>query len=102
MNGRAFEQTLRVDAAHPALPGHFPGHPLVPGVILLEQVALALRAWRGQRLAGLLEVKFMAPLLPDEAATVCLTETDALHSRFRFEIRRDSSLLARGLVEGAT
>ena len=102
MNGAAFEQALCIDAGHPVLPGHFPGHPLVPGVILLEQVALALRAWRGQRLARVLEAKFMAPLLPDEAGIVCLTETDALHSRFRFEIRRDSSLLARGMVEGAT
>ena len=42
-----FEQPLRIDAAHPALPGHFPGQPLVPGVMMLEQVARALRAWRG-------------------------------------------------------
>ena len=71
----------------------------MPGVILLEQVALALRAWRGQRLARVMEAKFVAPLLPDEAAMLRLTETDPL--RFRFEIRRDGSLLARGLVEGA-
>ncbi|OOG40182.1 hydroxymyristoyl-ACP dehydratase [Rhodanobacter sp. C05] len=99
MNSVGFEQVVRIDAGHPALPGHFPGHPLVPGVILLEQVALALRAWRGQRLARVTEAKFVAPLLPDEAAMLHLTETDSL--RFRFEIRRDGSLLARGLVEGA-
>ncbi|OOG65342.1 hydroxymyristoyl-ACP dehydratase [Rhodanobacter sp. B04] len=99
MNDAGFEQAVRIDAGHPALPGHFPGHPLVPGVILLEQVALALRAWRGQRLAGVVEAKFMAPLLPDEAAMLCLAEAGA--ARFRFEIRRDGSLLARGLVEGA-
>ena len=101
MNDLAFEQSLCVDAGHPALPGHFPGHPMVPGVILLEQVAQALRAWRGQRLARVVEAKFMASLLPDEAATVHLKEMDAARSRFRFEIRRDDSLLARGLVEGA-
>jgi len=94
----AFEQTLRIDAAHPALPGHFPGHPLVPGVVLLEQVALALRGWRRQRLARVVEVKFLAPLLPDETAVVRLTPADA---RVRFEIRRDDTLLARGLIEGA-
>ena len=99
MNGAGFEQALRIDASHPALPGHFPGHPLVPGVMLLEQVALALRVWRGQRLVRVLEAKFVAPLLPDEAAMLHLTEAD--RSRFRFEIRRDGGLLARGLVEGA-
>ena len=93
-----YEQALRIDAEHPALPGHFPGQPLVPGVILLEQVALALRAWRGQRLGRVLEAKFVAPLLPDEAARLRLTETG--ESRIRFEIRRDGMVLARGLVEG--
>ena len=97
-----FEQVLCIDANHPALPGHFPGQPLVPGVILLEQLALALRVWRGQRLTGVLEAKFVAPLLPDQVATLRLTEADAERARFRFEIRRDGILLARGMIEGAT
>lgn len=94
-----FEQVLCIDAKHPALPGHFPGQPLVPGVILLEQLALALRAWRGQRLVGVLEAKFMAPLLPEQMAILRLTEAGS--ARFRFEIRRDGILLARGMIEGA-
>lgn len=95
-----FVQALRVDAGHPALPGHFPGEPLVPGVLLLEHVALALRAWRGQRLSRVLEAKFAAPLRPDQTAHLQLAAADA--SRVRFEIRRDGMVLARGLVEGAT
>jgi 3-hydroxymyristoyl/3-hydroxydecanoyl-(acyl carrier protein) dehydratase len=114
MNGPVFEQMVCIDAAHPALPGHFPGDPLVPGVILLEQVALAIRAWRGQRMARVLEAKFMAPLLPAQTATLRLTEAapngsnpgrtnlDNPDKRIRFEIRHDNSLLARGIVEAAT
>lgn len=94
-----FEQALRIGAEHPALPGHFPGAPLVPGVVLLEQVALALRAWRGQRLGRVLEAKFAAPLLPEQTATLRLAAAEG--ARARFEIRRDGVLLARGLVEGA-
>ena len=116
MNGTVFEQRVCIDAGHPALPGHFPGDPLVPGVVLLEQVALAVRAWRGQRLARVLEAKFMAPLLPAQAATLRLTEaapngstpggsnqgkTELENPRIRFEIRRDDSLLARGIIEVA-
>ena len=97
-----FEQSLRIDAGHPALPGHFPGHPLVPGVVLLEQVGLALRRWRGQRLARVIEAKFVAPLLPDETATLCLTGAAPEGSRARFEIRREGQLLARGVIEGST
>lgn len=102
MSTAGYAQALCIDAAHPALPGHFPGQPLVPGVVLLEQVALALRAWRQQRLARVLEAKFVAPLLPGETAQLQLTEVVASGPRIRFEIRRDGNLLARGVVEGAT
>ena len=97
-----FEQTFCIDAAHPALPGHFPGQPLVPGVILLEQVALALRAWRGQRLERILEAKFVAPLLPQQTAVLRLSEVAAATARIRFEIQRDGTVLARGVVEAAS
>lgn len=95
----AFEHPFGIPVEHPALPGHFPGHPLVPGVILLEQVAVALRAWRGQRMVRVLDAKFVAPLLPAEPAIVRLTLASA--GRIRFEIFRDDTLLARGTMEGA-
>ena len=98
MTSVVFQRTLRVAMDHPSLPGHFPGMPLVPGVVLLEQVAQALREWSGLRLTRVLEAKFVAPLLPDEAATLDLIEAAG---RVRFEIRRDGVLLARGVVEGA-
>ena len=99
MNGYA--QALQFAADHPALPGHFPGQPLVPGVLLLEQLALALRAWRGQRLVHVPEAKFVAPLLPEQTALLQLTEMTPGGSRLRFEIRCEDVLLARGLIEGA-
>ncbi|HET6631828.1 MAG TPA: hydroxymyristoyl-ACP dehydratase [Rhodanobacteraceae bacterium] len=85
---------FEVPAGHPCLAGHFPGRPLVPAVLLLEQVALALRAWQGGTLARVPEAKFLAPLGPGQVATLTLDE------RLRFEIRRDGQLLARGRVEG--
>ena len=101
MSDERFESTLRIGAQHPAFPGHFPGHPLVPGVVLLEQVAQALQAWRGQRMIRVLETKFMSPLLPDETATLRLTEATGAAGKVRFEIRRDDRVLARGVIEGA-
>lgn len=98
----AFSQAFRVEPTHPALPGHFPGQPLVPGVLLLEQVARGLRAWRAQRLVRVLEAKFVAPLLPDEEATLSLVGAQAHAANARFEIRRHGVLLARGVIEGAT
>lgn len=95
-----FAQACRIDAGHPALAGHFPGRPLVPGVTLLEQVALALRTWRQQRMARVLEAKFVAPLLPDQQARVNLASAPG-STRVRFVIERDGMVLARGTVEAA-
>jgi len=96
-----FSQACCIDAGYPAFAGHFPGRPLVPGVTLLEQVALALRAWRRQRLACVVEAKFIAPLLPSERAQVRLTATRG-STRVRFVIERDGMVLARGMVEGVS
>jgi len=93
-----YQRALCVAPEHPCLPGHFPGHPLVPGVLLLEHVAQALHDWRGQRLAGICEVKFLAPLHPGESAELQLQDHAG---KVRFELRRDGQMLARGVVEGA-
>lgn len=90
----AFATSLRIGAEHPALPGHFPGNAVVPGVVLLQHVAAALRQWRDQPMARF-EVKFLAPLRPGEEATIELRE-DA--PRVRFTIRRGQDVLAKGLI----
>lgn len=90
------QATLRIDAAHPALAGHFPGNPVVPGVVLLQRVAAAWKAWRGARL-GKFDAKFMRPLLPDEDAVIELRE-DATGVRFSVT-RADGTTLARGTLE---
>lgn len=90
-----FAAPLRIAAAHPALPGHFPGNPVVPGVVLLQRVAVALQQWRSQPMARF-EVKFLSPLFPEQDATIELRK-DA--SRVRFAIRRGEDVLAKGFVE---
>lgn len=98
MNAFDYTTTMRVDADHPCFPGHFPGRPLVPGVLMLEHVAHALRCWRQQRVGRVVEAKFLAPLLPDEEAVIALEETGG---RLRFEVRRGHTVLARGVLEAA-
>jgi len=85
-----------VSPDHPSLPGHFPGHPVVPGVVLLDHVLAAIETTYGPLGAlRLPQVKFVQPLLPGEQAEVAL-EGEA--PRWRFRVLREGVLLASGEV----
>jgi 3-hydroxymyristoyl/3-hydroxydecanoyl-(acyl carrier protein) dehydratase len=89
---------LRIAPDHPALPGHFPGDPLVPGVVLLERIAAAWKAWRGAAV-GRLDAKFLQPLRPGEDAVITLHDEGA---QVRFELTRaDGERIARGTLAAA-
>ena len=63
-----------VPAEHPAFAGHFPGNPIVPGVVLLDQAILFAEKMLGQ--TGLNwqvgNAKFFSPVKPEEALTFAL------------------------------
>ena len=86
-----------IPATHPCLPGHFPGHPLVPGVVVLEQVLLAASQAAGQAAATLRlpQVKFLAPLYPGQDAEVVL---EGQAPRWRFQVLGPDGVVARGEV----
>jgi 3-hydroxyacyl-[acyl-carrier-protein] dehydratase len=68
---------------HPALPGHFPGNPIVPGAVLLSEVATALLARKnGGHISGFPSVKFLSPLRPDQAADIVFTDKGPGHVSF--------------------
>ena len=61
---------------HPSLPGHFPGNPLVPGVVLLDE-ALALIRQHHPGVARALRVKFTAVVRAGETIEVRLSASAA-------------------------
>ncbi|MEO6226847.1 MAG: hypothetical protein ABIO61_03190 [Thermomonas sp.] len=91
---------FRIPHDHPALPGHFPGNPVVPGVLLLEQVISLLEATYGPLPAlRLPQVKFMQPLLPGQDAVLELTLRGP--GGWRFRVLRDGAVLATGDILAA-
>lgn len=86
-------EPFRIGAGHPSLPGHFPAAPVVPGVVLLDRIAGALERAGAGRFARIGVVKFLAPLLPEQAAQLHWSRDG---SRVRFRIERDGSTILSG------
>jgi len=84
----------KVDADHPALPGHFPGHPIVPGVVILDLILADFYARAGVRAAGVKRMKFSRPLAPGEEFVV--TWDDAQKNGARFSVKVGGEMLASG------
>lgn len=70
--------------SHPSLAGHFPGHPVMPGVVLLEKVVLACKAWMPERhITGWESVKFHRPIRPGDNFDIELQGDSSQKIRFR-------------------
>lgn len=91
---------LFVPADHPAYDGHFPGQPILPGVVLLDAAlhVLAERQDGPGKLgsAQLKSAKFLSPVRPGEPLT--LHYADSPTGGVRFEIRCGERSVASGAV----
>ncbi len=89
----AATQTLHVPRDHPSFAGHFPGQPVLPGVVLLSMVMQALQA-RLQTPAQIDHAKFLAPVLPGD--TLALQISAQGNDGWQFELKRGDTAVARG------
>lgn len=85
-----------ISASHPCLSGHFPGHPVVPGVLVLERVIQAVTVESGGNLEGLRRCKFTTPLYPEQLCTVAW-QCDG--SQVRFECSSADGVVAQGQLQ---
>ncbi len=81
-----------IPAEHPALPGHFPGRPIVPGVVLLDHVLEALAAHAN----ALPSVKFLHPVRPGDPVEILASA--AQPGRLAFTCRVHGRDVVRGTV----
>ena len=93
--GERHQATFVIAANHPSLPGHFPGTPVVPGVVVLDHVLQACQRWQAREIEAraLRQVKFHSPLLPEQRAVVSL---EIEGSTLSFRVTRDDQPVAQG------
>lgn len=80
---RCFISWHTIASDHPALNGHFPGCPVVPGVVLLDHVIKLLQECRpGVRVGTLPAAKFLQPVLPGQPFLIGIEFVGATQARF--------------------
>ncbi|HEY0510314.1 MAG TPA: hypothetical protein VGH73_00320 [Thermoanaerobaculia bacterium] len=88
--GRGYR--VEIPAGSPLFAGHFPGHPILPGVAQLAMVERAL----GAPLAAVRSLRLRRPVAPGDALDFLLTPSE--DDWTRFEIRRHQEMVSGGAV----
>lgn len=89
-----------IPADHPSLAGHFPSHPIVPGVVLLDYIfATAKTTFPHLRACGIRKLKCVQPVLPEQTCEVqwaAVRVLSAEEAQVRFVCLRDGERVAEG------
>ncbi|MEO5676616.1 MAG: hypothetical protein ABIQ84_03645 [Usitatibacter sp.] len=98
MGAGPVETRLAVPRDHPAYTGHFPGHPILPGVVILAEVMAAIEAatTRAPQQWEISNAKFLAPVTPGTALTLHHEVLDS--GGVRFEVRSAFGVVASGTL----
>ena len=81
---------FQIDPDHPALPGHFPGAPIVPGALLLAEGLQQLATPCGRALAcrRIERAKFLMPVAPGTTITATLQLDAGGHGNLDLQVGR--------------
>jgi 3-hydroxyacyl-[acyl-carrier-protein] dehydratase len=94
----SFRQQFCISADHPSLSGHFPGNPIIPGVVILDYVKRVLQAnVASAKIKSFVQVKFLHPLPPGAEFTIVLTQQAPLIFKFSCECQMQK-IVAGSLV----
>jgi 3-hydroxyacyl-[acyl-carrier-protein] dehydratase len=95
-----FKVHRAIHADHPSLPGHFPDAPIVPGVVILDEMLAALIEWRKNcQLTNIRTVKFLVPLKPEQPFTIYFSASHDRASEVDFCCRIEDRTIVEGRLE---
>jgi 3-hydroxyacyl-[acyl-carrier-protein] dehydratase len=99
MKGQAsatMHSPIEVPGDHPSFAGHFPGFPVLPGAVLLDEALQIIQRERGIDLTQwqIASVKFLGAVRPGDALN--LEHAAAKGGLIRFTIRAASGIVATG------
>jgi len=89
---------LPIAADHPAFSGHFPGAPIVPGVVLLDEALFAIGNAIGKNVSAcqIGALKFLSPVAPGEPVQVQYAMQ--ANGAIRFDIASAARKVATGSI----
>ncbi len=97
------DKIFRIKKDHPCLAGHFPGNPIVPGVVILDEVAnIIVQQNKAFKINGFSSVKFLQPLLAEQDVSVKLNDVivaNAGHAKIKFSVFNSDDLIAQGEIK---
>ncbi len=103
-DGESAEAVWKLTGAEPFFAGHFPGHPLVPGVLITEALAqvsgLAAGVTNGQGRLAHVDVRFEHPVPPPVAIHLQSRLTRTMGGLRQFDVvaRVGETVVARGSI----
>lgn len=92
---------FKISSDHPALPGHFPGDPIVPGILLLNKIFEQLSL----KVQTIETVKFLSIVRPGELMQLfssALGDERIQFSLHYMDSRKENTVILRGCAQGQT
>lgn len=75
--------SFTIPASHPSLKGHFPNNPVVPGVVILDEVMNIIKTLKPEFIVEAIPmVKFVHPLLAEQTVLVEVNEKSETTTSF--------------------
>ena len=96
-------KSFEISHDHPCLAGHFPNNPIVPGVVILDEISsVIIQVHSIYRIHSFLSVKFLQPLKSGQSVNIKLEDKAKLdnnYSKLKFRCTFNGAIIAQGEIK---